>query len=114
MEKFTLPLVRKVYPNLIAQNIVSVQPMTGHLSSVFFLQYSYGSFKNGDVVWYKNKLYIIVGQRKDGNLKIKLLGGKTPRYCRHQYLKIADPTDIIRWKNDRKKNQNIKKLSVRV
>jgi len=36
-QKFAFPLVRRVYPNLIANNLVGVQPMQGPVSQVFYL-----------------------------------------------------------------------------
>jgi len=36
-QKFAFPLVRRVYPQLIANNIVGVQPMQGPVSQVFYL-----------------------------------------------------------------------------
>ena len=43
--KFAFPLVRRVYPELIASNFVGVQPMQGPVSQVFYLGHSrrYGS-----------------------------------------------------------------------
>ena len=51
--KFIFPVLRRVFPNLIANEIVSVQPMTAPVGAVFFLDYVYGSSKGatteGDV-----------------------------------------------------------------
>lgn len=44
-EKFVFPIVRAVFPNLIAKDIVSVQPMAGPTSLVFYLDAVYGSTK---------------------------------------------------------------------
>jgi hypothetical protein len=44
-EKFVFPIVRAVFPNLIAKDIVSVQPMTGPTSLVFYLDAVYGTNK---------------------------------------------------------------------
>ena len=44
-EKFVFPIVRAVFPNLIAKDIVSVQPMTGPTSLVFYLDAVYGTDK---------------------------------------------------------------------
>ena len=44
-EKFIFPIVRAVFPNLIAKDIVSVQPMTGPTSLIFYLDAVYGSTK---------------------------------------------------------------------
>jgi hypothetical protein len=36
-QKFAFPLVRRVYPQLIANSIVGVQPMGGPVSQIFYL-----------------------------------------------------------------------------
>lgn len=43
--KFIFPVLRRVFPNLIANEIVSVQPMTAPIGAVFFFDYIYGSNK---------------------------------------------------------------------
>ncbi|MCW3977151.1 MAG: hypothetical protein NWE77_04390, partial [Candidatus Bathyarchaeota archaeon] len=40
-QHYLLPLVRRVYPNLIANELVGVQPMTSPASLVFYLKYRY-------------------------------------------------------------------------
>ena len=45
--KFIFPVLRRVFPNLIANEIVSVQPMTAPIGAVFYLDYLYGSTKGG-------------------------------------------------------------------
>jgi len=47
--KFIFPVLRRVFPNLIANEIVSVQPMTAPIGAVFFLDYIYGTTKGGTV-----------------------------------------------------------------
>ena len=37
--KFVFPIIRTVFPNLIASNICSVQPMNAPVGAVFFMQY---------------------------------------------------------------------------
>lgn len=44
-DKFAFPIIRAVYPNLIANEIVSVQPMSGPTSLVFYLDYLLGTTK---------------------------------------------------------------------
>ena len=46
-QKFIFPVLRRVFPNLIANEIVSVQPMTAPVGAVFFLDYIYGTNKGG-------------------------------------------------------------------
>jgi len=43
--KFIFPILRRVFPNLIANEIVSVQPMTAPTAAVFYLDYVYGTTK---------------------------------------------------------------------
>lgn len=43
--KFVFPVLRRVFPNLIAPEIVSVQPMTAPIGAVFFLDYIYSDTK---------------------------------------------------------------------
>lgn len=45
--KWIFPVLRKVFPNLIANEIVSVQPMTAPVGAVFHFKYVYGSSKGG-------------------------------------------------------------------
>lgn len=45
--KFIFPTVRRVYPELIANRIVSVQPMTAPVGAIFFFRYRYGTTKGG-------------------------------------------------------------------
>lgn len=43
--KFVFPVLRRVWPNLIANEIVSVQPMTAPVGGVFFYDLQYGTTK---------------------------------------------------------------------
>lgn len=43
--KYTFPLLRRVWPNLIAPEIVSVQPMTSPVGAIFYFELKYGSSK---------------------------------------------------------------------
>lgn len=42
-DKFVIPVVQRTFPILIAQDLVSVQPMTAPISSVFYTKMRYGS-----------------------------------------------------------------------
>lgn len=44
-QKFIFPVLRRVFPNLIANEIVSVQPMNGPVGAIFYLDAIYGSSK---------------------------------------------------------------------
>jgi hypothetical protein len=48
-EKYAFQLVRAVFPNLIAHQIVSVQPMMGPTSLVFYMQFLYNRTKGSAV-----------------------------------------------------------------
>lgn len=43
--RVTIPMVRRIYPNLIANKIVSVQPLIGPTGLVYYLRFRYGSTK---------------------------------------------------------------------
>ena len=43
--RFALPLLRKSYPKLIADNLVGVQPMSQPASLIFYIRYRYGITK---------------------------------------------------------------------
>lgn len=47
---FTFPILRRVFPALIANEIVSVQPMTAPLGMVFFMDYTYQGMKTANIV----------------------------------------------------------------
>jgi hypothetical protein len=44
-EKYAFPMVRAIFPNLVAHNLASVQPMLGPVSLVFYMKFLYGSTK---------------------------------------------------------------------
>jgi hypothetical protein len=48
LQKIMLPIVRRVFPNLIANNIVSVQPIAAPAGIIFYLKYQYGTEKPGN------------------------------------------------------------------
>ncbi len=43
--KYIFPILRRVFPNLIANRIVSVQPMTAPVGGIFSYEYKYGDTK---------------------------------------------------------------------
>jgi len=53
--KYIFPLIRRVWPNLIANEIASVQPMTAPIGAIFFLEYLHGT-KKGTVAKGSNVL----------------------------------------------------------
>ena len=43
--KFIFPIIRRVWPNLIANNLCSVQPMTAPVGAIFYFEYKKGTTK---------------------------------------------------------------------
>ena len=41
--KVLLPIIRRVVPNMIAQQLIGVQPMAGPVASIYSLRYGYGA-----------------------------------------------------------------------
>lgn len=49
IQKILLPIVRRVFPNLVANNLVSVQPLAGPTGVIFYLKYEFASTKSGTI-----------------------------------------------------------------
>lgn len=47
--KYIFPVLRRVFPNLIAQELVSVQPMSSPIGAVFYFEYKHGRNKGQTV-----------------------------------------------------------------
>lgn len=47
LNKVILPIIRRVLPNVIANEIVGVQPMPGPVSQIMTMRYTYGSTSSG-------------------------------------------------------------------
>jgi hypothetical protein len=43
--KVLLPIIRRVMPNVLAQQLIGVQPMAGPVGAIFSLRYGYGDYK---------------------------------------------------------------------
>ncbi len=43
--KYIFPVLRRVFPNLIAHDLVSVQPLTAPIGAIFYLDFLYGTTK---------------------------------------------------------------------
>jgi hypothetical protein len=48
LQKIMLPIVRRVFPNLIANNIISVQPISQPSGIIFYLKYQMGTDRPGN------------------------------------------------------------------
>ena len=55
-QKFAFPLVRRVFPELIANSLVSVQPMSGPVSQVFYLGSARASGDTRETIYSKYNL----------------------------------------------------------
>jgi hypothetical protein len=75
-QKFAFPLVRRVYPELIANKIVGVQPMQGPVSQIFYLGNSRVSGSSQQTVYSKYKMTY----RGLNNEKIGSMGGINAAY----------------------------------
>lgn len=55
-KRTSIPLIRQIYPSLIASNIVSVQPLSGPSALVYYLNYQYSKINSENSFWaIKNK-----------------------------------------------------------
>src|SRR6056297_2039111 len=57
LQKIMLPIVRRVFPNLIANNIVSVQPIAAPAGIIFYLKYQMGTAKPGTAAGDEYSMY---------------------------------------------------------
>jgi hypothetical protein len=57
IQKILLPIVRRVFPNLISNNLVSVQPLAGPTGVIFYLKYEFGSTKSGTTAGDEYSMY---------------------------------------------------------
>jgi len=57
IQKILLPIVRRVFPNLVANNLVSVQPLAGPTGVVFYLKYEFASTKSGTTALDEYSMY---------------------------------------------------------
>jgi hypothetical protein len=72
-DKFAFPIIRTVFPNLVANNLVSVQPMQGPTGLVFFMRYIFGSNK-GRVVQGTEAFVNIDSSYSSENVPDEILG----------------------------------------
>ena len=85
-KRISIPLVRRIYPQLIANKVVSVQPLLGPTGLVYYLRFRYGSnkgsvrgaTKSGFPTDDANSLQQLASG--DANLSV---------YYSHQYIELA-------------------------
>jgi len=71
-EKWALPMVRAIFPNLILQDLVSVQPMDGPTSLIFWMKFLYGKTK-GSAVAGQDMLENLVPDYASEQIDVELL-----------------------------------------
>lgn len=54
-QKISLPMVRRIYPQTIANRITSVQPMKSPQSMIYYMRYKHGTGKAWEIQWWLNK-----------------------------------------------------------
>ncbi len=100
-QKFAFPLVRRVYPELIANNIVGVQPMQGPVSQIFYLGNSRRDAYSGEELIYSkynltykgliaNSIYSGANFDVDNTDAFNSQGGQTSSYMGGSW----DPTKV--------------------
>ena len=62
-QKFAFPIVRRVFPELIANKICGVQPMQGPVSQVFYLGFTRTQGANGDTDTAYSRFHLTYGNR---------------------------------------------------
>ena len=70
-QKFAFPLVRRVYPELIANNIVGVQPMQGPVSQIFYL----GNSRRDGLEGTEQSIYSKYNLTYRGKVASQIMGG---------------------------------------
>ena len=72
-QKFAFPLVRRVFPELIANKICGVQPMQGPVSQIFYLGYDRASENRRQTIY--SKYNLTYGQEAIGDATTQLVSG---------------------------------------
>ena len=72
-QKFAFPLVRRVFPELIANKIAGVQPMQGPVSQIFYLGYDRASESRRQTIY--SKYNLTYGQTDIGDATTQWTGG---------------------------------------
>jgi hypothetical protein len=110
--KFVFPIIRRALPQLVAPNLVSVQPMTGPIGGIAFYGLEYGGYGNpakvGDSVQSERKINkkiitgviqeIVMGTRQGIKLNLAVVEdastGKKHRILPTDLKKVT-PLDVL-------------------
>lgn len=92
-----LPLIRRVMPTVIANQIIGVQPMTGHVGSIFSTNgirlYRPPRIKMTNMHY---KVFLRLNNRKKSQTADDLLKAKYP-YMPFHFTVLDNATDCIEW-----------------
>lgn len=91
IQKIMLPIVRRVFPNLIANNIVSVQPMAGPAAVIFYLKYVFGDTK-GNVT--QSDEYSAFSTEPDATIPDFTAGGEMAGYSPYYSKQVIGPFKV--------------------
>ena len=89
--KYIFPVLRRVFPNLIANEIVSVQPMTAPVGAVFFFEYKHGRSK-GQTVAGSNLIQNFDDQYSSERINDERLAGITGA---QEWSAVGGPGSVI-------------------
>jgi len=89
-KRISIPLVRRIYPQLIANKIVSVQPLLGPTGLVYYLRFRYGSNKGAvrgaDKLGFPGDDVNSLQQRADGTANLDV-------FYSHQFVQNETQND---------------------
>ena len=92
-QKFAFPLVRRVFPELIANKICGVQPMQGPVSQIFYLGYNRigrdsGGTTNSEVVYSKYRM-VYAGRMGKAQSNLGSLDDQAARYSASSWASLS-------------------------
>ena len=92
-QKFAFPLVRRVFPELIANKICGVQPMQGPVSQIFYLGYNRigrdsGGTTNSEVVYSKYRM-VYAGRMGKAQSNLGSLDDQAARYNASSWASLS-------------------------
>lgn len=89
-KRISIPLVRRIYPQLIANKIVSVQPLLGPTGLVYYLRFRYasnkGAMRGADKLGFPGDDANSLMQKADGTANLDV-------YYSHQFVQNETQTD---------------------
>lgn len=98
-QKFAFPLVRRVFPELIANKICGVQPMQGPVSQIFYLGYNRagkdaGGATNSEVVYSKYRM-VYAGRMGKAQSNLGSLDDQAARYNASSWAALSGLSSVV-------------------